>query len=379
MSPPLFWKAETTSKTTVTSSRAMTRVAKRSRQPKAHPRMVLRYRQAEHVPPASVVAAVVAAVVPELPLQLPRVATASLPLKPLAQSRSRAHSAASLFLRIHRASSTRLALYQGKGTSPEHAQPNPTSHATNKRNTALVALPPAAPRRGQPLGGLRRAPGRRRRPSPRKPSAAPGRRCLRSPCCSPNNGKPLPQPKPSRATTFRWFFAGAMLFGGPAIGLLLPGRDLDSSALTIALALTPIIIAIASGALGTESSEGIAGRIWPSLAAVAGLLLVLVQPSLGDLRTDFLLLLAPLLTGLGAVSILYRSFAEPPPHRAGAVGRLRPLRLRARNQPLPHRQRTHASPFSRSPAMASSPCSASPRSPGWEPRAGRRSSPGFRC
>jgi hypothetical protein len=92
-----------------------------------------------------------------------------------------------------------------------------------------------------------------------------------------------------------------MLFGGPAIGLLLPGRDLDSSALTIALALTPIIIAIASSALGTESSEGIAGRIWPSLAAVAGLLLVLVQPNLGDLRTDLILLLAPVLTGLGAV------------------------------------------------------------------------------
>jgi hypothetical protein len=92
-----------------------------------------------------------------------------------------------------------------------------------------------------------------------------------------------------------------MLVGGPAIGLLLPGRDLDSSALTIALALTPIIIAVASSALGAESSEGIAGRIWPSLAAVAGLLLVLVEPSVGDLRTDLLLLLAPVLAGLGAV------------------------------------------------------------------------------
>jgi drug/metabolite transporter (DMT)-like permease len=107
--------------------------------------------------------------------------------------------------------------------------------------------------------------------------------------------------KPSRGAMLRWFFSGAMLFGGPAIGILLPGRDLDSSALTIALALTPIIIAIASSALGTESSEGIAGRIWPSLAAVAGLLLVLVQPNLGDPRTDLFLLLAPVLTGLGAV------------------------------------------------------------------------------
>jgi len=117
----------------------------------------------------------------------------------------------------------------------------------------------------------------------------------------PKRQRASPGPKPSRADTLRWFFGGAMLFGGPAIGLLLPGRDLDSSALTIALALTPIIIAIAASALGTDSPEGIAGRIWPSLATLAGLLLVLVQPSLGDFRTDLVLLLAPLLTGLGAV------------------------------------------------------------------------------
>jgi hypothetical protein len=92
-----------------------------------------------------------------------------------------------------------------------------------------------------------------------------------------------------------------MLFGGPTIALLIPGRDLDSGALTIALALTPVIIAIAASALGSGSSDGIAGRIWPGLAAVAGLLLVLVQPSLGDARADLALLLAPLLTGVGAV------------------------------------------------------------------------------
>lgn len=99
----------------------------------------------------------------------------------------------------------------------------------------------------------------------------------------------------------RWFLAGAMLLGGPAIALLFPSRNLDSGALTITLALTPIIIAIAASALGTESSEGIAGRIWPGLAAVAGLLLVLVQPGLGDPRTDIALVLAPILTGSGAV------------------------------------------------------------------------------
>ena len=33
--------------------------------------------------------------------------------------------------------------------------------------------------------------------------------------------------KPSRGAMLRWFFSGAMLFGGPAIGILLPGRDLE--------------------------------------------------------------------------------------------------------------------------------------------------------
>jgi hypothetical protein len=117
----------------------------------------------------------------------------------------------------------------------------------------------------------------------------------------PKRNPASPQPRPSRAASLRWLLAGAMLFGGPAIALLLPSRALDSSALTIALALTPVIIAIASSALGTESSEGVAGRIWPGLAAVAGLLLLLVQPTLGDLRTDLALALAPTLTGIGAV------------------------------------------------------------------------------
>jgi drug/metabolite transporter (DMT)-like permease len=117
----------------------------------------------------------------------------------------------------------------------------------------------------------------------------------------PRRNSAASQPKPSRAETVRWLLAGAMLFGGPAITLLLPARDLDSSALTIALALTPVIIAIVSSALGTESSEGIAGRIWPGLASVAGLLLVFVQPTLGDVRTDLALALTPMLTGIGAV------------------------------------------------------------------------------
>jgi drug/metabolite transporter (DMT)-like permease len=107
-------------------------------------------------------------------------------------------------------------------------------------------------------------------------------------------GKALP------AAKLRWFLAGAMIFGGPAVALFVPGRDLDPTALTIALALTPVMVALASSALGMDSSVGIAGRIWPSLTAVAAFLLVLVQPNLADPWTDLLLLLAPVLAGVGA-------------------------------------------------------------------------------
>ena len=111
-----------------------------------------------------------------------------------------------------------------------------------------------------------------------------------------------------------------MLFGGPAVALLIRGRELDSSSLTIALALTPIIIAVAAAALGTETSDGIAGRIWPGLAAIAGLLLLLAQPTLGDARTDLALILAPALTGVGAALFCIDHPASPTRITAALTG-----------------------------------------------------------
>jgi hypothetical protein len=104
----------------------------------------------------------------------------------------------------------------------------------------------------------------------------------------------------SATLRIRSLFSGAMLFGGPAAPLLLHERAFDPASLTIALALTSIVIAIVSSALRAERSDGIAGRVWPGLAAVAGLLLLLAQPAPGDVRTDLALFLAPTLTGIGA-------------------------------------------------------------------------------
>jgi len=96
---------------------------------------------------------------------------------------------------------------------------------------------------------------------------------------------------------WRGMLAGAMMLCGPSVGLLAGG--MDSGSLTIALALVPVVVAVAAAALG-DGSEGMAGRMWPGLAAVAGLLLVLTQPNVSNVRNDLLLLAAPVLTGVGA-------------------------------------------------------------------------------
>ncbi len=102
------------------------------------------------------------------------------------------------------------------------------------------------------------------------------------------------------ALDWRGLLAGALLFGGPASAVLIGAKELDAGGMVIALALTPVAVAIAAAAFGIASADGVAGRIWPGLAAVAGLLLVLPEPSLGAARGDVAMLLAPALTGAGA-------------------------------------------------------------------------------
>jgi hypothetical protein len=100
---------------------------------------------------------------------------------------------------------------------------------------------------------------------------------------------------------WKMMLAGAMLAAGPAIAVLAVSVPVDSGALTIALALVPVVIGVAGSATGREPAESLSGRIWPGLAAVGGLMLVLVQPSLSNLSSDALFIVAPLLTGVGAV------------------------------------------------------------------------------
>ena len=107
----------------------------------------------------------------------------------------------------------------------------------------------------------------------------------------------LVRPRPANLRVsgcWRAALGGALMLCGPATGELLRATQIEPSAWMIALALTPVVVALAGRV------DSAIGRIWPGLAAVAGLMLVLAQPSLADVRSDVALCLMPVLTGCGA-------------------------------------------------------------------------------
>ncbi|AEU37361.1 hypothetical protein [Granulicella mallensis] len=107
-----------------------------------------------------------------------------------------------------------------------------------------------------------------------------------------------PKARPTRLSTSSTAWGGALILVGPAIGLFLMS-SLGPANRVLALALTPVVVAVAEAALGTQEQGLSARSLWPGLAAVSGLLLVLPEPSLASPLNDAALLLAPLLTGIG--------------------------------------------------------------------------------
>ncbi|MDE1161730.1 MAG: hypothetical protein PW792_07260 [Acidobacteriaceae bacterium] len=95
--------------------------------------------------------------------------------------------------------------------------------------------------------------------------------------------------------------AGGMMLCGPALGLLAGPHMLGGGALTISLALVPVVIAVARPAFHRGEGAEMAGRMWPGIAAVAALLLLLPEPTLDGGYRIALLVAAPIITGVGAV------------------------------------------------------------------------------
>ena len=111
--------------------------------------------------------------------------------------------------------------------------------------------------------------------------------------------RPSGATREQRTQLLRAAFGGALLITGPLVALVYP-RAISAVSITMALALTPVVIAVYESA-ARHTSETLVGRLWPGLAAIAGLLLLLAQPSLSSPGEDLILALTPLLTGCGAV------------------------------------------------------------------------------
>ena len=115
--------------------------------------------------------------------------------------------------------------------------------------------------------------------------------------------------RPAEASFFSAALGGVLVLTGPALGILLQVPSLSPASLVLALTLTPVVTAVAEAAFGSREADLSAASLWPGLAALVGLLLILPEPSFSNPLNDVVLLLAPLLTGIGCV--LFRRSVTP--------------------------------------------------------------------
>lgn len=120
---------------------------------------------------------------------------------------------------------------------------------------------------------------------------------------------------------WRAAFAGAAALAGPALGATIAGRHISASTGTLALALTPVAAAVGTSA--GDSEKEIAGLLWPGLAGLAGLLLLLPEPNVSHWRTDLALLAIPLLGGASAVLASLSGFGGEAASPLGGLPRVR--------------------------------------------------------
>ncbi len=103
--------------------------------------------------------------------------------------------------------------------------------------------------------------------------------------------------------------AGALLFAGLNAGVAAGDASPKGTDLLIALALTPVVVAVVLVVRGAAGDGLTGGDLLPGLLAPAGLLLILPQPAFGSAAATLILLGAPVSAGLGAAWLM--------PHRSG--------------------------------------------------------------
>ena len=105
-----------------------------------------------------------------------------------------------------------------------------------------------------------------------------------------------------RGTDPKFFWGAVAVLTGPAIASFVSIRHISGENATLALSVTPVVVAVATSAWGNTRDGDMTARLWPGLAGIAALLLLLPQPSLSNWRFVLALAFMPLVVGLGGAA-----------------------------------------------------------------------------
>lgn len=112
---------------------------------------------------------------------------------------------------------------------------------------------------------------------------------------------------PSRRVCLESATAGAMMVCGPFAYLLFHDHNIDATGLTMSLMLVPVVVAVARPAFRHTEGAELAGRLWPGIVGITGMLLMVPQPSLANIPNDVVMVVSLLSTGIGAAWFRTRS------------------------------------------------------------------------
>ncbi len=101
-----------------------------------------------------------------------------------------------------------------------------------------------------------------------------------------------------------------LTIAGPSVWAVVSSRYIHAENVMLALALVPVVVAVAVPAFRASGSSDLAARLWPGLAGVTGLLLLVPQPTFSDWRFGLALAGMPVVGGTCAAFVSARSGSE---------------------------------------------------------------------
>lgn len=98
----------------------------------------------------------------------------------------------------------------------------------------------------------------------------------------------------------------SFVFVGPVIASIVAGRNLGANGTTLALAMTPVALALSTTISNEKNDGNLTARMAPGFAGLAGLLLLLPRPEYSNWRSWAALSLMPIAGAIGAGSWFVR-------------------------------------------------------------------------